>query len=85
MRIALVYTGSFHGGGVERLVWECARHFGAWHEVTAWSDAAPASLAHLARPLVLSHTEGLLERLSGMPGSRDKEPVEIGRRSSGLQ
>ena len=25
LRIALVFTGSFRGGGVERLVWECAR------------------------------------------------------------
>ena len=38
MRIALVFTGSFRGGGVERLVWECARHFGARHDVTVLAD-----------------------------------------------
>jgi UDP-glucose:(heptosyl)LPS alpha-1,3-glucosyltransferase len=37
MRIGLVFTGSFRGGGVERIVWEAARNLGADHEVTVFA------------------------------------------------
>ena len=37
MKVALVFTGSFRGG-VERIVWDCARHFGARHDVTVLAD-----------------------------------------------
>lgn len=50
MKIALVFTGSFRGGGVERIVWECARHFGARHEVTVladyWEDCGEPRVAY---------------------------------------
>jgi glycosyltransferase involved in cell wall biosynthesis len=37
MRIGLVFTGSFRGGGVERIVWEAARNLAARHEVTIFA------------------------------------------------
>lgn len=50
MRLGLVFTGSFRGGGVERLVWECARHFGSDHDVTVladyWEDCGEPSVAY---------------------------------------
>lgn len=50
MKIALVFTGSFRGGGVERIVWECARHFGARHDVTVladyWEDCGEPRVAY---------------------------------------
>ena len=50
MRIALVFTGSFRGGGVERIVWECARHFGARHDVSVladyWEDCGEPSVTY---------------------------------------
>lgn len=38
MKIALVYTGSFRGAGVERIVWESARHLSERHAVTVVAD-----------------------------------------------
>lgn len=38
MKIALVYTGSFRGAGVERIVWESARHLSKRHAVTVVAD-----------------------------------------------
>jgi glycosyltransferase involved in cell wall biosynthesis len=50
MKIALAFTGCFRGGGVERLVWECARHFGAGHDVTVladyWEDCGEPGVAY---------------------------------------
>ena len=50
MRIGLAFTGCFRGGGVERLVWECARHFGARHDVTVladyWEDCGEPRVAY---------------------------------------
>lgn len=38
LRIALVYPGCFRQAGVERIVWESARHLGSRHEVSVYAD-----------------------------------------------
>lgn len=38
MRLALVFTGCFRAGGVERIVWESARHLSRRHDVTVLAD-----------------------------------------------
>jgi len=38
MRVGLVYTGCFRQAGVERIVWESARHLAERHDVTVLAD-----------------------------------------------
>src|SRR3954469_25412805 len=38
LNIALAYTGCFPQAGVERIVWESARHLGRTHHVTVYAD-----------------------------------------------
>jgi UDP-glucose:(heptosyl)LPS alpha-1,3-glucosyltransferase len=38
VRIALVYPGCFRQAGVERIVWESARHLGPRHDVAVYAD-----------------------------------------------
>lgn len=38
MKIALVFSGCHHQGGVERLVWEAAAHLGRSHDVTVVAE-----------------------------------------------
>jgi glycosyltransferase involved in cell wall biosynthesis len=37
VKVGLVFTGSFRGGGVERIVWEVARKLAGRHEVTVFA------------------------------------------------
>ena len=39
MRLALVFSGCHHQGGVERLVWEAATHFARFHDVTVVAES----------------------------------------------
>lgn len=38
MRVALTYPGCFPQAGVERIVWESARHLSSRHDVTVYAD-----------------------------------------------
>lgn len=38
MRVALTYPGCFPQAGVERIVWESARHLSSGHKVTVYAD-----------------------------------------------
>ena len=38
MKLALVFSGCHHQGGVERLVWEAATHFARTHDVTVVAE-----------------------------------------------
>jgi len=50
VKLALVYPGCFREGGVERIVWESARHLGRRHSVTVladfWQDCGEPSVAY---------------------------------------
>jgi UDP-glucose:(heptosyl)LPS alpha-1,3-glucosyltransferase len=72
MRLALVFTGSFRAGGVERIVYEVARKLGGRHEVTVFADTWDDS-----------GTPGVVyERVGPMRGPKSLVPLEFARRST---
>jgi UDP-glucose:(heptosyl)LPS alpha-1,3-glucosyltransferase len=53
VRITLVFQGCSRRGGVERIVWEAAKHLHSRHDVTVVAESAedlPAGVVHLAVP-----------------------------------
>src|SRR6185437_15995357 len=72
VRIALVFTGSFKGGGVERIVYEAARHLAKRHEVTVfadyWEDDEGSGVSY--------------ERVGPLGWPRQLQPLEFARRST---